>query len=254
MENILEVKNLSKHFYGLKAVNDLSFSIKRNQIFGLIGPNGAGKTTVFNCLTSFLPVTSGNIIFNNEDVTDILPHKLCKKGLVRTFQANRLFMELTVRENVMVAAERAKDVGILQEFFSLGNYKNIKNEINDKTDEILEFTDLSDKSEVLAKNLPHGNQRLLGVAIALATEPEMLLLDEPLTGITMAEMDDFLEIINKIRDSGVTICLVEHNMRAVMSICENILVINYGERLAEGKCEEVRNNEEVIEAYLGRRD
>jgi branched-chain amino acid transport system ATP-binding protein len=251
--SLLKLDKIAKHFGGLKAIDDLSFQIEKNQIFGLIGPNGAGKTTTYNCITGYFPVTSGEILFNDEKVTGLNPHILARMGLVRTFQANRFFPEMTVWENVLVPYEYAHKVNIFSELLFAPSYKKKAVLHSEKVEEILSLTGLLQKSKFAAKNLPHGDQRRLGIAIALAAEPKLLLLDEPLTGMTADEMGDLLVLIRKVRDSGVTICLIEHNMRAVMTTCDYITVIQYGKKIAEGLPQEIANNEQVIEAYLGRR-
>jgi branched-chain amino acid transport system ATP-binding protein len=250
---VLEVKNMSKYFGGLKAVNDLSFQVEERKIAGIIGPNGAGKTTVFNCLTGIYPITSGQILFRGETVQNMRPYKIAAKGLVKTFQANRIFPELTVWENILIGHEtHSKDSALLE---ILGGHKagERKKENAQKVDAILKFVGLDRERGIVAKNLPHGSQRRLAVGITLATRPKLLLLDEPATGMNSEEKDEMFNLIGKINKSGVNVLLIEHDMNLVMNICESLIVLNYGEKIAEGKPQEISQNEGVIEAYLGRK-
>jgi len=250
---VLEVNQMSKHFGGLKAVNNLSFQVEDKKIAGIIGPNGAGKTTVFNCLTGIYPLTSGQIVFRGEPVQNMRPYKMAAKGLVKTFQANRIFPELTVRANVLIGHETHSKVNAFREIFGGNKALESKKETAQKIDMILEFVGLAQEKDIIAKNLPHGNQRRLAVGITLATQPKLLLLDEPATGMNSEEKDEMFNLIGKINERGINVLLIEHDMNLVMNICENLIVLNYGEKIAEGKPQEICQNEAVIEAYLGRK-
>jgi branched-chain amino acid transport system ATP-binding protein len=245
---LLEAQNLTKHFGGLAAVNQVNIRVEMGEIVGLIGPNGAGKTTCFNLLSGFLPPTAGSITFDGSSVVGLKPHDMVKRGLVRTFQLTTLFQEMTVLQNVLLGLHLHSRRGFAKVLLSLRAYP--RHEI-ERSREVLEFTGLLPHSDELAKNLPHGRQRVLGIAMALATQPRLLLLDEPVTGMNLNESQHVMDLVKTIRDRGTTILLVEHNMKAVMGTCERIVVLNFGEKLTEGTPEEVGSNREVIEAYLG---
>jgi len=245
---LLEARSLSKHFGGLAAVNSLDLTVEGGEIVGLIGPNGAGKTTCFNLLSGFLRPTSGSVVFAGEDITGRRPHRIVARGLVRTFQLATLFQELTVLENVLLGLHLHARMGLRQLLFSRRIFP--PEEIS-LSGEVLEFTGLAAHAEQLARNLPHGYQRALGIAMALAARPRLLLLDEPVTGMNLSESGQVMSLIKKIRDGGTTILLVEHNMKAVMGTCDRIVVLNFGRKLAEGTPAAVSTNADVIEAYLG---
>jgi len=245
---LLEAHSLSKHFGGLAAVNSLDLTVEGGEIVGLIGPNGAGKTTCFNLLSGFLRPTSGSVVFAGEDITGRRPHRIVARGLVRTFQLATLFQELTVLENVLLGLHLHARMGLRQLLFSRRIFP--PEEIS-LSGEVLEFTGLAAHAEQLARNLPHGYQRALGIAMALAARPRLLLLDEPVTGMNLSESGQVMSLIKKIRDGGTTILLVEHNMKAVMGTCDRIVVLNFGRKLAEGTPAAVSTNADVIAAYLG---
>ncbi|OUM91142.1 MAG: hypothetical protein BAA01_09620 [Bacillus thermozeamaize] len=235
---LLDVKNIGINFGGLAAVSDLSFQVKTGEILGLIGPNGAGKSTTFNLISGFYKLSTGKVYFHGVEITNRPPEYLNRQGIVRTFQSNVLFDSMTVSENLYLGALMS------------GDKKAARLE---QVDKILHFLDLYEVKNELAKNLSHGYQRMLGIGVALATKPKLLLLDEPLTGMNPVEIDRAVEILQKINtEMKITIVIVEHNMRAVMTLCHRIVVLNYGKKLFEGTPEEVRNNEEVIGAYLGK--
>ena len=248
---ILELKKVTKYFGGLAAVSDFSMDVSKGEIRGLIGPNGAGKTTTFNLITNFYPVTSGSITFDGEDITGVHTHKIAGKGLVRSFQSTILFMEFTVMENVMTAFHLRAGMNLVNRFLGGANAKEEENERQAR--ELIKFFGMEHLENELAMNLPHGYQRALGVAMATANHPKMLMLDEPVTGMNPVETDNMMGLIRKIRDDwDITVLLVEHDMRAVMGLCDELTVISFGKKLAEGKPEEIRRNKDVIEAYLGK--
>ena len=251
MPPLLEIKGLTKNFGGLAAVRNLDFTVNKGELVGLIGPNGAGKTTVFNLITGILPPTNGRVVFKGEDITDLRADQVAQRGVVRTFQLTNLFMNYSTLQNVLMAQALHCRIGFWGALFNPSTTRNREEELHHRAMEILEVVGLVPLKDGLAKNLPHGHQRALGIAIALATEPELLLLDEPVTGMNPDETLTMMARINKIRDTGVTVLLVEHDMRAVMGFCERILVLSYGSKIAEGSPQEIKENKEVIEAYLG---
>lgn len=256
MENkktpILEVKDLGIDFGGLTAVNDLNMEIYDKEIVGLIGPNGAGKTTVFNLLTKVYKPTRGTIIFDGKDTAGKSVVDINKAGIARTFQNIRLFNNLTVLENVMTGYHNNVKYSPLAAVLRLPGYYNREREIEGKSRELLEIMELDRYADVTAGNLPYGAQRRLEIARAMATQPKLLLLDEPAAGMNPQETDDLMKMIRFVRDHfGIAILLIEHDMQLVMGICERITVLNYGMMLAEGKPEEIQANPAVIKAYLG---
>jgi branched-chain amino acid transport system ATP-binding protein len=248
---LLRTEDLTKYFGGLGAVVDLNMAIKTGEILALIGPNGAGKTTLFNLITGFLRSTRGEVIFKEEKITNFKPHRIARKGIVRSFQANVMFMEKTVKENVLMGFHIRYRNGYLKELFNAKSYTSERIEIEEQAEEILDFFSMIDLQDQPAGNLTHGHQRMLGVAVALAPRPALLLLDEPVAGLNDEETTIMMDLIKKIRDQSVTILLVEHDMKAVMGNCERIVVMDYGKMIAQGTPSEVANNERVIEAYLG---
>jgi branched-chain amino acid transport system ATP-binding protein len=245
---LLEAQNLTKYFGGLAAVNRVDLAVQEGEIVGLIGPNGAGKTTCFNLLSGFLPPTAGTITFADGSLTGLKPHHIVARGLVRTFQHTTLFQDMTVLQNVLMGLHLHSRKGIAPVLFSRHAFP--PDEI-DRCHEVLAFTGLRELADQRAKNLPHGHQRTLGIAMALAVRPRLLMLDEPVTGMNIDESQRIMALIKTIRDRGTTILLVEHNMRAVMGTCERIVVLNFGQKLAEGTPAAVSSNPDVIAAYLG---
>ncbi|MBM3223765.1 MAG: ABC transporter ATP-binding protein [Candidatus Tectomicrobia bacterium] len=245
---LLEATQLSKHFGGLAAVSQVDLRVEEGEIVGLIGPNGAGKTTCFNLLSGFLPPTAGTITFAGEPITGLKPYHIVARGLVRTFQHTTLFQDMTVLQNVLMGLHMHSRKGLGQILF---RPRAFPQEEIDRAHEVLAFTGLSPLAEQLAKNLPHGYQRTLGIAMALAVRPRLLMLDEPVTGMNLDESLHVMRLVQTIRDRGTTILLVEHNMKAVMGTCERVVVLNFGQKLAEGTPAEVSSNPEVIAAYLG---
>jgi len=233
---LFEAKNLVKYFGGLAAVNDVSFQVKKNEIFGLIGPNGSGKTTIFNLISNYHPVTSGKVVFKDRDITGFKTNKICKIGIGRTFQVVKPLGRLTVLDNVIAAA------------FSKARSKKEARELALET---LEFCELDHRKDILAKSLPIGERKRLEITRSMATRPELLLLDETAAGLNPSELEVAIKLIKKIRDNGVTIIIVEHIMKVMMTISDRIHAINFGQTIAEGTPQEVANNPEVIKAYLG---
>ena len=245
---LLETRQLTRLFGGLAAVNRVDLTVDKGEIVGLIGPNGAGKTTCFNLLTGFLRPTRGSIVFDGEDITGLRPHQIAARGLVRTFQQTTLFPDLTALQNVLLGLHLHSGKGPRQVLFSRRDFP--ADEIA-RGREVLDFTGLAAHADQLSRNLPHGHQRVLGIAMALAAQPRLLLLDEPVTGMNLDESGRVMELVKTIRSRGTTVLLVEHNMKAVMGTCERIVVLNVGQKLAEGTPSQVSTSPDVIQAYLG---
>ena len=244
------VKNLSKHFGGLVANNSIDLEVEKGEIRGVIGPNGAGKTTFFNVVSGFYAPTSGTVEFKGQVISGLHSSKIAKLGAVRTFQRAALFPDFSVLDNVVIARHLNADTSLMNAIFGHRNKAEAGN--IERSKEIIEFLGLKKEQDNLALNLSHGHQRVLGVAMALATEPELLMLDEPVAGMNSAEKAVMVGLIKKIRDNwGITVLLVEHDMKTVMSLCDKITVLDFGQKLAEGIPDEIINNEKVIEAYLG---
>ena len=252
MENVLDVKNLGISFGGLRAVNDFSVSIKKEQLYGLIGPNGAGKTTIFNLLTGVYKPDSGKIILDGTDVTGKSTIDINKAGIARTFQNIRLFSQLSVLDNVKVGLHNNHSYSTVESIFRLPRFHKVEKEMNEIAMELLEVFGLKEEANVQAQNLPYGHQRKLEIARALATKPKLLLLDEPAAGMNPNETEELMEMIRFVRDHfHMTILLIEHDMKLVSGICEQLTVLNFGEVLAQGDTSTVLNDPQVIKAYLG---
>jgi branched-chain amino acid transport system ATP-binding protein len=234
--SLLEVKNVSRFFGGLAAINGVSFSVEKGEILGLIGPNGAGKTTLFNVVDGFYKPSRGEVFFNGERISHMKPHQICKLGIARTFQVVKPLQRMTVLDNVIASAFlRVKSKSRAEEIAA----------------DVLGFTSLYEDKDVISKGLPLGKRKRLEIARALATQPEMLLLDESFAGLNPSELNESIEIIRKIKEKGITIMIIEHHMKVIMSISDRIVVLNYGEKIAEGTPDAIGRSPLVIEAYLG---
>lgn len=247
---LLQTEALTKHFGGLAAVSDLDLTVAQGEIVGLIGPNGAGKSTVFNLITGVIRPTSGRVYFDGKDITRKLPDQVAALGIGRTFQLNPLFPDFTVLENVTSSFFLHPHSNLFHIFFNTKTYRRNEAFIKEKAQEILKLVGLEKVAGELARNLPHGHQKMLGVARALATQPRLLLLDEPLAGMNPSEISDSLDAIRSMRDSGITVLIVEHNMQ-ILNLCDRVVVISFGKKITEGTPAQVRANSEVISAYFG---
>jgi len=249
----LEIRKLTRFFGGLAAVFELDMEVSQGQVFGLIGPNGAGKSTALNMIGGILRPTSGQIIFNGAEVTKLPSHLKAQQGIARVFQENLLFSSFTVLENVKVGYHLQSKIGLSDIFLKTRSNRIEEKEFDEKALETLEFVGLGQYANELAISLPHGRQRLLALAIALASQPRLLLLDEPVTGMNAIEIETMLSMIKELKvRKGITCIIIEHNLKAVMGICERIAVLHFGIKIAEGSPEEIVENPAVIEAYLGK--
>ncbi len=251
---MLELTSLSRHFGGLKVLQDVNLSVPGGSIFGLIGPNGAGKTTVFNLITGLLPPSAGDIRFEGASLLGRRPHVITQGGIARTFQNIRVFKEMTLLDNVVVGMHSHLAYGTPGLLFALPGYRAAERRARERARELLSWVRLDHKADDIADNLSYGDQRKLELARALATEPKLLLLDEPVAGMNTAEKTELMREVVNIRQRGYTVFMIEHDMRFVMGLCERIAVLNFGRIIAEGGPDEIRNDPQVIEAYLGRDD
>jgi branched-chain amino acid transport system ATP-binding protein len=250
---LLEINNMTKVFGGLKAISDVTFSLEKGRIVSIIGPNGAGKTTFFNTLTGIYKPDGGTIVFNGKSLVGLRPDQIAARGIARTFQNIRLFPDMTVVENIMVGMHIHLQQSPLQTLFRVPAFKKEEADAEKKAVRLMQYVGLKRVENELAKNLPYGAQRRLEIARALAADPLLLLLDEPAAGMNPQETEDIIRLFRDIKaDMGITILLIEHDMRVVMNISEDICVMDYGEKIAEGTPQEIRANTRVIEAYLGR--
>lgn len=254
MSTALQLSGLSRHFGGLKVLQDVNLDVPQGGIFGLIGPNGAGKTTVFNLITGLLPPTGGRIDFQGQSLAGRKPHEITRLGIARTFQNIRIFKEMSLLENVMVGLHAQLGYGPLGLLISSGLFRSEERRARERARELLSWVKLEHKALEKADNLSYGEQRKLELARALATNPKLLLLDEPVAGMNSVEKVELMQAIRAISARGYTIFMIEHDMRFVMGLCGDIAVLNFGRIIARGDPDSIRNNPEVIEAYLGRED
>jgi branched-chain amino acid transport system ATP-binding protein len=250
---ILETDNVSKSFGGVTALKNVTLTAEKNKVTALIGPNGAGKTTLFNVITKIDSVDSGRVLFNGRDVSRLKPYDFARLGILRTFQRSMPFGEMTLLENVMCGRILVSEMGRLGGFWRTKRVKDVLEKDKQKNTDLLKLVGLLEKADMLAQNIAYGEQRRLEVARALACNPKILLLDEPVAGMNPEESLEMAQLIKRISESGLTIFLIEHNLDVVMNLCDKIYVLNNGEIIADGEPNEIQNNEKVIEAYLGRK-
>ena len=248
---LLELRKVTKTFGGIMALDEFELDVKQGEILGLIGPNGSGKTTTFNVITGFLRPESGKVIFEGKDITGLQPHVIAKMGIIRTFQLSKLFFDLTVLDNILIGFHQLSKIKFWEGLLNTRSSHKEEEELLYKAMRIIRLTELDSHKNKLANNLSAGWQKTLAIAIALAANPKLLLLDEPVCTLSPTRITSIMNLITKVRESGVTVMLIEHNMKVIMDYCDRIVVLNFGKKLADGSHEKVRQNRDVIDAYLG---
>ncbi len=252
MTPLLEARALSRRFGGLRAVDDLSFGVAAGEILGLIGPNGAGKTTVVNLVSGMIGPSGGRVTFDGRDVTGLAPSALARRGLVRTFQNTTVYARQTVRENALRGSFMQAHPGFVHDFFGTARARRLRAETADRVAALLDDLGLLPLAGQVAGSLPYGTQKALGIGIALATQPRLIMLDEPVAGLSGEEANQMRDVVLKVRKRGITVVVIDHNMRFISGLCDRVLVVHHGQELAQGSPQEVLSSPAVIEAYLGR--
>jgi len=250
-EILLEVRGIVKNFAGLVALNGVSFAVQQNDLLGLIGPNGAGKSVLVNIITGLYRPSQGTVLYKKENITGLRPDVIARKHISRTFQLSTLFFDLPVIDNITMGVRTTSEVGLLEALCKTGSNRQKEKRIREQAEKIIDLLKIGRYAHEYARNLPYGLQKVVSIGISLASNPDLLILDEPLTGLIPAEVEEVMTCINSLHGRGLTVMIIEHNMRAVMGHCNHIVVLNFGTKIGEGKPEEIRQNREVIKSYLG---